>query len=142
MTTANLSLTANGFLVAGIMTAQPFGVSLENIGIGMGFAIVGVVGKGFVDVGMAIENGTQIKLGRSLALVGVGIVGSMFISTLYMAFLTAIHYPVDPFSAIVLAILGYVGPKGALSLVSFVQGVIPSRINPAASPGGINGAGK
>lgn len=121
--TAKMSLS---LILASLFSAMPFGVSVENIAIGMFFAIVGVVCKGLVDMAISVEKGDQVKTGRSLALMGIGCGLAPFVSTIYMILLTLVHAQVDATSALVLVVLGYSGPKAVSGLMGLAGNFMPS----------------
>lgn len=127
---------ASAATLSGIVTADVFGVPYWTIGLGMGIVALAVIGKAMIEIAKTIEKGDPVHLARSLAWMGALIVSSPFISMTYFALLAWIHYPVDPFSIVVLGGIGYAGPKGVEKLAAIAQGffdrflaAVPKRSN-------------
>jgi len=126
--------------VAGILAAAPFGVSVETIAIGMGFAIVGLMGRFAFDVQKALETGNGVRLAPTLGWVGAGLVGAPFLTVLWIVFLHWIGVQADVVTVIGLLILGFTGPKGITWLIGMATDLLsqrlPGRPKPPTPSGG------
>ena len=126
--------------VAGLLAATPFGISVETIAVGMGFAIVGLMGRFAFEVQKSLETGNGVKLAATLGWVGAGLVGAPFLTVLWLMFLKWIGIQADVVTVIGLLILGFSGPKGLTWLITAATDMLASRLpgrpKPPAPPGG------
>jgi hypothetical protein len=134
------STVGNVLTLASILSANIFGVSVFNILIGAFVISVTIIGKTAITIGMRLESEEPVKMAGQLAWAGVGIIGSFFISMVYMAILAGIHYPVDAFSVLALVGIAYGGPKGYEKFVELAGSIAAGRLPWAPKSGGNGGA--
>ena len=123
----NETATAGVITLATILTAQPFGLPVETIAIGTGFAFVGVIGKAAFEAQRAIESGKSVNLGPILGWVGSGMIGAPFVTIVYLVLLKMLGVPADNMAILGLIFCGFLGPKAVTSLVNWGTDFLKSK---------------
>jgi hypothetical protein len=137
MATPEPSTAIAGLSIAGILAAVPFGINVETIATGMGFAIVGMLGRFAFDLQKAVESGTPLGLGKTLQWLGAGFIGAPFLTIAWLVFLKQIGAATDTATVIGLLLLGFSGPKGISWLLGLLNKLLPQngRIPDSQLPG-------
>lgn len=127
--------TAVGLLtVGGLLASQPFGLPIESIAIGAGFAALGVFGKAAFEIQSALDRHSAVSLRSVLGWVGAGLVGAPFAAVLWLIFLRMIGVPSDNTAIMGLVFLGFLGPKGITWVMDYVSVLLKGKIGGGSSP--------
>lgn len=133
-TVATLSL-------AGMLTAQPFGISVETIAVGTCFSIIGVVGRAAFELQKSSEGTSGMTLGKIFGWLGAGFVGAPFATILYLVVLKLANIQSDSIVIIGLLFFGFSGPRMITWLINTAIGQINKRsglnipsVGPSPSP--------
>lgn len=123
--------------LAGILTAQPFGLSVGTIAIGTGFAIIGTLGRAAFEVQKASEGQDGMKLSKIAGWLGAGFIGAPFVTILYLVVLNLIKIQSDGISILGLMFFGFSGPRMVSWLIDFAIGLLNKHLGwniPTISP--------
>lgn len=123
---------AIGLSAAAILLAAPFGVNVESVAIGMCFGVLGLFGRVAFDVQRALENGGKVYLAQAIGWVAAGLLGTPFITVLWLLFLKQAGVQSDFITVIGLLFLGFTGSKGLFWLVNLVFNTFKARLGSAA----------
>lgn len=113
--------------VAGILAAQPFGISVETIAIGTGFSLVGVIGRAAFEMQKAAE-GPGMKLSKIAGWVGAGFIGAPFATILYLVILNLCKIQSDGIAILGLMFFGFSGPRMVTWLLNMGIGILNKRM--------------
>lgn len=119
--------------IAGLLSSSAFGVSIETIATGMGFAIVGMLGRFAFDLQKALEAGDKVRLTQALSWVSAGFVGAPFVTVIWIVMLRAVGAQTDTTTVIGLIVLGFSGAKGVMWLLGTAIGLL-RQILPKGTP--------
>lgn len=124
---------------AGILTASPFGLSIETIALGTAFCIVGVTGRAAFELQRTAEGPGGLKLSKIAGWVGAGLIGSPFVTILYLVLLKLAGIQSDGLIVLGLLFFGFSGPKVTSWLLNTSAGILSKRFgvnvpNPIAPP--------
>lgn len=126
MSTNGATVAALSF--AGYLTATPFGLSGETIGIGTLFCVVGVAGRAAFELQKSSEgNGAGMKWNKILGWVGGGLIGAPFMAILYLVMLKLANIQSDGIAAIGLLFVGFSGPRAVTWLLSSATSLLTKR---------------
>lgn len=129
-------MTTNGTTVAalslaGILTAQPFGISVGTIAIGTGFSIVGVVGRAAFELQKASEGPNGMRLSKIAGWVGAGFIGAPFVTIIYLVILNLVKIQSDGIAVLGLLFFGFSGPRMVTWLLNTVIDILNKRLGTA-----------
>ncbi len=122
--TTNGGSTVAALSLAGILAAEPFGLSITTIALGTGFACVGVIGRSAFELQKANEGPNGMKLSKIAGWVGAGFIGAPFVTILYLVVLNLAKIQSDGISILGLMFLGFSGPRMVLWMVNLVIGIL------------------
>lgn len=131
---ATQGATVGVLSLAGIMTAAPFGLSIETIAIGTLFAVVGVIGRAGFEMQKSAEGPGGLKLSKIAGWVGAGFIGAPFVTILYLALLKISSVQSDGLVILGLLFLGFSGPKVVQWLMGSIAAMISKRLGIVAPP--------
>lgn len=114
--------------LAGILTAQPFGISVETIAIGTCFSIVGVIGRAAFEMQKAAETPGGMRVSKIAGWVGAGFIGAPFVTILYLVVLNLMKVQSDGVSILGLLFFGFSGPRMVTWLLNMVIGILNKRL--------------
>lgn len=117
-----------GLSLAGMLTAQPFGISVETIAVGTCFSIIGVVGRAAFELQKASEGPSGMKLSKIAGWVGAGFVGAPFATILYLVLLKLLNIQSDGIIIIGLLFFGFSGPRMVTWLMNLAVGTLNKRL--------------
>lgn len=105
--------------IAGMAASTPFGIPMEQVAIGTGFAVVGVIGRASFELQKASEGSKDgIQAGKILGWVGSGLIGAPFVTIMYMIVLSLAGIKSDGVVSLGLLFLGFSGPRMVTWLLS------------------------
>ncbi len=122
MTTQSVAL--GSLSIATILSAQPYGISVETVIIGTAFSIIGVIGRAGFEMQKASENPGGMRPGAIAGWVGAGFIGSPFVTILYLVVLKLSNVQSDSISIIGLLFMGFSGLKAATWLLNLAIGIV------------------
>jgi hypothetical protein len=114
--------------LAGILTAQPFGLSIETIAIGTGFAVIGTIGRAAFEVQRSSEGQEGMKLSKIFYWLGAGFIGAPFVTIMYLVVLNLAHIQSDGISILGLLFFGFSGPRAVTWLLNYVISILNKRL--------------
>lgn len=125
--------------LAGILTAQPFGLSLSTIAIGTCFSIVGVIGRAAFELQKSSEGpvGGGMRLSKIAGWVGAGFIGAPFATIIYLVLLSLMKIQSDGVSILGLVFFGFSGPRAIAWLLNVVIGQLNKRLGMNIPPIGV-----
>lgn len=98
--------------VAGVLASAPFGIPLEQIGLGTCFAIIGVIGRAGFELQKSSEGaGGGIQVSKIAGWVGAGFTCAPFVTILYLVILKMAGIQSDGIISLGLLFLGFSGPR-------------------------------
>lgn len=130
----NETATASVLTMAGLLASQPFGLPIESIAIGAGFAALGVFGKAAFEIQSSLERQSSVSLKYVLGWVGAGLIGAPFAAVLWLIFLRIVGIPSDNTAIMGLVFLGFLGPKGVTWLMAYVTGLLKDKLGGEGPP--------
>lgn len=115
--------------VAGILAAQPFGLSVGTIAMGTGFSLIGVVGRAAFELQKASEGSGGMKLSSIAGWVSAGFIGAPFATILYLVALKLMNVQSDGISIIGLMFFGFSGPRMITWLLNTLITFVNKKLN-------------
>jgi hypothetical protein len=119
-----------GFLtVAGMLASAPFGLPMQQIALGTGFAVLGVIGRAAFELQKTSEGSTDgIRGARIWGWMGSGLIGAPFISTMYLIVLQLLHVKADGVVSFGFLFFGFTGPRMLSWLLNTCIGQLNKRL--------------
>lgn len=122
-----------------MLASAPFGVSFETIALGMVFAIIGCLGRVGFNIQKALEAGDKVGLSQSIGWAAAGMLGSPFVTILWVLALKMANIQNDLLTASGLVFLGFSGSKGILWLMTLLTDFLKSKLGNGTPPPKIGG---
>lgn len=122
--------------LATILAAQPFGISVETVAIGAAFSVMGVFGRAAYELQRYMEGSGTMRPSKIVGWVAAGLLGSPFVTILYLVILKACSVQPDGLALILLLFVNFSGPKAVSWLMTNGMGMISGRLRGLAFPAG------